>query len=68
MLTPADQRQVLQKANEVLGLIEAEWEKAASVCGAQLRLAILQKLRAEIRVIGTKASNKSSLKHLFDVH
>jgi hypothetical protein len=49
-LTPADQQRILERASEVLKIISAEWEKLEPVLGNHLRLAIVQKLRADIRV------------------
>jgi hypothetical protein len=56
-LTPDDQRRLLDKANEVLALIAAEWDKCEAVLGNHLRLAIVGRLRENIRV-AIRALNK----------
>ena len=49
MLASDEQRRVLDKATEVLGLIVREWEKAEVVQGNDLRLAMVLGLRHDLR-------------------
>ena len=48
-LNTDEKRRLLTKANEVLEVISREWDKCELVLGSDLRLAIVDKLKQDIR-------------------
>lgn len=48
-LDPHERKRLLETADEVLGIIAAEWDKTECVHGGHLRLAMVERLRSDIR-------------------